>query len=323
MNPLLEVKELHMRYPIFKGVFRKMTGAVHALNGVNLTVNEGETLAIVGESGCGKSTLAQAIIRLILPTEGHILFLGRDITKFNSSEMLPLRREMQMVFQDPYSSLNPKKSIGQILSEPLLVHGLAASNEEAYERALSTLEEVGLSKESALRFPHQFSGGQQQRIAIGRALILRPKLILLDEAVSSLDLSVQAQILNLLADLKAKYRLSYLFITHDLRVVESFADRVIVLYMGKVMETAGVEELFKNPNHPYTQALLSAIPRENPWEERKHIPLKGEVPSSLSPPSGCPFRTRCPYAQPICAEPPPKKSRGAHDWFCILDDNKK
>lgn len=318
MAPLLEVKDLHQRYPIFKGIFRKEAGAIHALNGVDLTVNEGETLAIVGESGCGKSTLAQGIIRLIEPTKGTVVFLGKDITHLKQKALLPYRKEIQMVFQDPYSSLNPKKTVGQIISEPLLVHGLATTKEEAYERALSTLVEVGLSKEAATRYPHQFSGGQQQRIAIGRALILQPKLILLDEAVSSLDLSVQAQILNLLADLKGRYKLSYLFITHDLRVVESFADRVIVLYMGKVMESAPVEELFKSPNHPYTQALLSAIPRENPWEEARHVPLKGEVPSPLHPPTGCPFRTRCPYAQPICAEPPPEKTKGPHNWFCIL-----
>lgn len=318
MAPLLEVKDLHQRYPIFKGIFRRQSGAIHALNGVDLTVNEGETLAIVGESGCGKSTLAQAIIRLIEPTEGSIVFMGKEITHLKQKALQPYRQEIQMVFQDPYSSLNPKKTIGQIISEPLLVHRMT-SKEEAYEKALSTLVEVGLSKEAASRYPHQFSGGQQQRIAIGRALILHPKLILLDEAVSSLDLSVQAQILNLLADLKSRHKLSYLFITHDLRVVESFADRVIVLYMGKVMESAPVDELFKGPKHPYTQALLSSIPRENPWEERRHVPLKGEVPSPLKPHSGCPFRTRCPFAKPICAQPPPEKKEGPHRWFCILD----
>ncbi len=323
MTPLLKINQLKKYYPIYKGVFKRKTGDVQALREVDLTLYPQETVAIVGESGCGKSTLAQCVIRLIEPTSGSVTFLGREIAHEPKEALLPLRREIQMVFQDPFSSLNPRKRIKDILVEPLLYHKVCQTEEEALKLAKETLAEVGLNEGALNRFPHQFSGGQQQRIAIGRAIILKPKLIILDEAVSSLDVSVQAQILNLLASLQERYRLSYLFITHDLQVVEQFADRVFVLYLGKVMESGPTKELFSKPRHPYTEALLSAAPKEYPTEKRERILLKGDLPSPIDPPPGCPFHTRCPYAQEICKEPPPHKSDGPQDWFCILDLTKK
>lgn len=316
---LLKVKDLFKEYPIMRGVLRKKVGAVFALNGVDLTIEEGQFVAVVGESGCGKSTLAKVVIRLIEPTGGTIVFDGK--TDLDRKD----RRKIQMVFQDPFSSLDPRKKVRDALIEPLLYHEPKMSREEAIHRAKLVLQRVGLSPDSLNKYPHQFSGGQQQRIAIGRAIILEPKLIILDEALSSLDVSYQAQIIQLLIDLQKEFHLSYLFITHDLRVVRQVADRTTVLYMGKVMEEANTQDLFAHPRHPYTQALISAIPKEDPWESKEYFQVKGEPPSQKLVLQGCPFRTRCPYAKPICAvEVPTKeiidKSGTIHSWFCIYDD---
>lgn len=327
MKPtLLEVKNLTKWFPVTAGLMRREVAQVKAVNGIDFSIKQGEVLGMVGESGCGKSTVGRAAIRLIEPTSGEIQFLGKDLRSFSPEELKLFRKDAQIVFQDPYASLNPRKSIGDNIGEALLYHGFVGSRKEQMERVVAILEQIGLPPESINRYPHQFSGGQQQRICIGRAIAMNPKLIVCDEAVSALDVSVQAQILNLLHDLKEKLGLSYLFISHDLSIVRHICDRVVVLYLGKVMETASTEELFTNPKHPYTQALLSATPKVNPFEKRERIILKGETPSPLNPPSGCPFRTRCPYAQPICAEPPPHKfikdkmTGGLdHEYFCILD----
>lgn len=319
-EPLLEVKNLKKYFPVTAGIFRHEVASVKAVDGVDFSVNSGEVVGLVGESGCGKSTAARAAIRLIEPTSGSIRFDGRDLLSLNQKEMIPVRKEIQIVFQDPYASLNPRKSILDSIGEGLLYHGIVKNRKEQAEFVADILKRIGLSPDLMNRFPHQFSGGQQQRICIGRAIAMQPKLIVCDEAVSALDVSVQAQILNLLYELKETLGLSYLFISHDLSIVRHICDRVIVLYLGKVMESAPTEELFNNPKHPYTQALLSATPPSYPGEGKQRIMLKGELPSALNPPSGCPFRTRCPFAQPICAETPPHKViNGDHEYNCILD----
>jgi len=322
---ILKVRKLKKYFPVVGGIFRHHIADVKAVNGVDLTVHKGEVVAVVGESGCGKSTLARTAIRLIEPTSGEIEFLGKDLLSLNKQQLLDFRKDVQMVFQDPYASLNPRKRIVDCIGEGLLYHHLVRNRNEQYERVAEILQAIGLPTDIMDRYPHQFSGGQQQRICIGRAIAMNPKLVICDEAVSALDVSVQAQILNLLEDLKAKLGLSYLFISHDLSIVRHIADRVVVLYLGKVMESASTEELFSNPKHPYTQALLSATPKSNPRENKQRMILKGEIPSPLNPPSGCPFRTRCPYAQPICAQTPPDKvvrdvSTGLedHHYHCIL-----
>lgn len=323
---LLEVTDLHVNFPIYSGILRRETASVKAVNGVNFTLNEGEVLSLVGESGCGKTTVGRAAIRLIDATDGSVKFLGRDLKSLNPQELLEFRKEAQIVFQDPLSSLNPRKSIKDAIGEALLYHGIVKTQREQYEYVAKILKKVGLDPDVMNRYPHQFSGGQQQRICIGRAIALNPKMIVCDEVVSALDVSVQAQILNLLHELKETYGLSYLFISHDLSIVRHLSDRVVVLYLGKVMETATVQELFENPKHPYTQALFSATPKSNPKEEKKRIILKGQIPSPIHPPSGCPFRTRCPYAQKICAETIPLKivkdritGKEDHQYYCILD----
>lgn len=319
-QPILSVRGLRKYFPILSGIFRRETGTVKAVNGIDLEVPDNRVLGIVGESGCGKSTAARAAIRLIEPSDGEILFMGKDLRAMSQEQLRDTRKEIQMVFQDPYASLNPRYTIGESIGEALFYHRLVSSKSEQRDRVAATLELIGLSPDVMHRYPHQFSGGQQQRICIGRAIALNPKLIVLDEAVSALDVSVQAQILNLLAELKDKIKLSYLFISHDLSIIRHMSDWVVVLYLGKVMETASAEELFKNPKHPYTQVLLSAIPKQHPGEQKKRIMLHGEVPSPINPPSGCPFRTRCPYAQPICALTPPRKEMGnKHVYHCILD----
>lgn len=317
-HPLLDVRGLKKYFPVTAGLLRREVGQIKAVDGIDMTINAGEVLALVGESGCGKSTAGRAAIRLIEPTAGEISYEGKDLLKVPLHAMKPFRKDFQIIFQDPYASLNPRKTVGETICEPLLFHGVATTKKEAYDKAADVLRRVGLSSDALSRYPHQFSGGQQQRVCIGRAIALEPKLIVCDEAVSALDVSVQAQILNLLIELKDTLGLSYLFISHDLSIVRYLADRVIVLYLGKVMETAPVRELFDNPRHPYTQALLSAIPPSHPAKKKQRILLKGEVPSPRSPPSGCPFRTRCPYAQPICAETPPTKIKDGHEYHCIL-----
>ncbi|MCE5319211.1 MAG: ATP-binding cassette domain-containing protein [Parachlamydia sp.] len=323
---LLEVKGLKMYYPVTAGLLRRHVADIKAVDGVDFQLRPGEVLGIVGESGCGKSTLGRAALRLAEPTGGEIFFEGADLRAFNKQQLRSMRKEAQFVFQDPYASLNPRKTIGENIGEALLYHGLVSDREKQSQIVAEILMRVGLTPDAMQRYPHQFSGGQQQRICIGRAIALRPKLIVCDEAVSALDVSVQAQILNLLMELQKTLGLSYLFMSHDLSIIRHLTDRVLVLYLGKVMETATTEELFSNPKHPYTQALLSAIPRSHPHEKKERMVLKGEIPSAMNPPSGCPFRTRCPFAQPICAEPPPHKKvfdrgtgRDDHEYYCILD----
>jgi oligopeptide/dipeptide ABC transporter ATP-binding protein len=299
--PLLEVEHLMQHFPVKAGVlFDRTVAAVHAVDDVTFTLYEGETLGLVGESGCGKTTLSRAVMRLLDPTSGAIRFHGTDITRAGRRDLRPLRREMQMVFQDPFASLNPRKRIGQILGTPLRQRGLAGDRIEAEARDL--LDRVGLQREHVNRFPHEFSGGQRQRIGIARALAMEPKLIVLDEPVSALDVSIQAQIINLLEELQDGFGLTYLFVAHDLSVVRHVSDRIAVMYLGKVMELSPADELYSKPIHPYTQALLSAIPIPDPRENRarERIVVGGEPPSPVDPPPGCVFHTRCPRATEVC-----------------------
>jgi oligopeptide/dipeptide ABC transporter ATP-binding protein len=295
---LLEVRNLKKYFPIKTGLF-KTTRYLHAVDNVSLIIGENETLGLVGESGCGKSTLARTILRLIEPTSGEVLFNGVNILKLSHNEMKKIRLKMQIVYQDPFSSLNPRMRIKDIVSEPFIAHGVA-KGEEAREKALDLLCKVGLGKEHLYRFPHELSGGQKQRVAIARALALDPEFIILDEPTSFLDVSIQAQILNLLLKIQRELKLSYLFISHDLRVIYHMSDRVAVMYAGKIVEIASAEKIFQHPLHPYTQALLSSIPIPDPEIRRKKIILKGEVPSLIDPPPGCRFYSRCPHASPTC-----------------------
>ncbi|MFD1451891.1 ABC transporter ATP-binding protein [Oceanobacillus sojae] len=298
-EPLLELKDIKMYFPIKEKVFKKPVNHVKAVNGVSLTVRQGETLGIVGESGCGKSTLARTIVSLLEPTSGDILFEGGSILGYNKKQMHELRRDIQMVYQDPYTSLNPRMKAGEIIAAPLKAFKMTSNlNERVYE----LLDLVGLKREDADKFPHQFSGGQRQRIGIARALALNPKLLILDEPVSALDVSVQAQVINLLEDLQEELGLTYVFIAHDLSVIKHIADKVAVMYLGKVMELSDSDTLYHHSKHPYTNALLSAIPLPDPEKERQRqrIMLKGELPSPANPPTGCIFHTRCPIAQESC-----------------------
>ena len=305
-KPLLEVKNLVKHFPITKGIiFSKQVGAVKAVDGISFTVNRGETLGLVGESGCGKTTTGRVILRLIEPTSGEVWFDGKNVPERRKADLPELRKDMQIIFQDPYASLNPRMTVGDIIAEPLHIHGLAKGKERE-KRVQKLLDVVGLSSFHARRFPHEFSGGQRQRIGIARALAVNPKLIICDEPVSALDVSIQAQVINLLQDLQKEFGLTYLFIAHDLSVVKHISDRVAVMYLGKIVELADKERLYANPKHPYTQALLSAIPIADPTVKKERIILKGDVPSPINPPSGCRFHTRCPYAMDICKQVEPE-----------------
>lgn len=313
-TPLLEVKHLKKHFPIKGGVFSKTIGYVYAVDDINFTLEKGETLGLVGESGCGKSTTGRTILRLIEPTDGAIYFEGQDITNLDKSAMRALRREMQIIFQDPYASLNPRMTVGSIIGEPLEIHKIAKGSEKE-ERVASLLQKVGLRAEDMRKYPHEFSGGQRQRIGIARALALNPKLIVCDEPVSALDVSIQAQVINLLEDLQAEFGLSYLFIAHNLNVVEHISNRVAVMYLGQIVELASDEELYRNPQHPYTEALLSAVPIPDPTVKKKRIILEGDVPSPINPPKGCHFHTRCVYKDKICEEVEPEfKDIGGGHW---------
>jgi oligopeptide/dipeptide ABC transporter ATP-binding protein len=301
--PLLELKHVKKYFPIKKGVLQHEVARVHAVDDVSFAVREGETLGLVGESGCGKSTLGRTIVRLLEPTAGQIIFRGTEIEDLGPRQLRPLRREMQMVFQDPYASLNPRKRVGTIIGDPLKIHSIGDKSERK-ATAEQLLETVGLSPEHYNRFPHEFSGGQRQRIGIARALALRPKLIIADEPVSALDVSIQAQMLNLLEDLQTEFKLTYIFIAHDLGVVRHVSDRIAVMYLGKLVEVSPAEELYQRPIMPYTEALLSAVPIPDPdlARKRERIVLEGDVPSPINPPSGCRFHPRCRYATQVCKE---------------------
>jgi oligopeptide/dipeptide ABC transporter ATP-binding protein len=348
MDDILIVKDLVKHYPIRKGVVPKTVGYVRAVDGVSFSIPRGKTLGLVGESGCGKTTTGRAILRLVESTSGQVTFDGHDVFALGEREMRGLRREMQIIFQDPYGSLNPRMTIGAMLEEPILVHGIGSQNQSnevpadsassrgpdqssptpprarrrARERVAELLTLVGLSPEHASRYPHEFSGGQRQRIGIARALALEPKLIVCDEAVSALDVSIQAQILNLLRELQQRFNLTYLFIAHDLAVVKHISDRIAVMYLGEIVEEADTEEMFANPLHPYTQALLSSIPVPTPREKRQRGRLEGDVPAPINPPEGCRFHTRCPIAIDECknGKPPLVEVSAGHRVACIRTD---
>jgi oligopeptide/dipeptide ABC transporter ATP-binding protein len=316
---MLLVKELKKYFPVERGLLRRKTGEVRAVDGVSFEVREGETLGLVGESGCGKTTLARVILRLIPPSGGKVIFEGVDIFALGREEMRRLRSKMQIIFQDPFSSLNPRHTIGAIIGEPLLVHRMA-KGKEMWERVCELLKMVGLPEDSISRYPHQFSGGQRQRIGIARALATNPRFIIADEPVSSLDVSVGGEIINLLVDLQERLGLSYLFISHDLRMVEWVSDVVAVMYLGKIVEIAPKEDIYNRPHHPYTEALLSAVPQSDPRIRRKRIILEGDLPSPAHPPSGCPFHPRCPKTSSTCRRFPPhlRSIDGDHLSACHL-----
>jgi peptide/nickel transport system ATP-binding protein len=333
-NILLEVKNLKKYFPVRRGVLRRVVADVKAVDDIDMYIREGETLGLVGESGCGKTTAGRAILRLIEPTAGEILFRSKKlagpgeqykemvITSASGALLKSLRRDMQIIFQDPYSSLNPRMTVGAILGEPLLVHGIAKGQEQK-ERVREVLRAVGMKPDHMRRYPHEFSGGQRQRIAIARALVLGPQLIVADEPVSALDVSIQAQVINLLEDLQGEFGLTYLFIAHDLSVIKHISNRVAVMYLGKIVELVKTEELFSNPKHPYTEALMSAVPAPDPDYHVQEIILTGDVPSPVNPPSGCYFHPRCRYAREICKTEPPvyRELGGEHFVTCHFADS--
>ncbi|WP_280772253.1 ABC transporter ATP-binding protein [Salipaludibacillus daqingensis] len=316
---LLQVEELKKYYPVRGGFFRRKVGDVKAVDNISLELKRGETFGLVGESGCGKSTAGRTITRLFKPTEGKIFFEGRDITNLRGSELRDLRQDIQMVFQDPYASLNPKMMVGSIVSEPLVNYGKGSENSLKQE-VMDLLLRVGLPEDAYFKYPHEFSGGQRQRIGIARALALKPKLIVADEPVSALDVSVQSQVLNLLKELQAEFDLTLLFIAHDLSVVKHMSDRIGVMYLGNLVEVSDADEIYINPKHPYTQALISAIPQPDPRNKSERIILSGDVPSPQNPPVGCPFHPRCPQVMPECSEKKPhlKEVNKEHRVSCLL-----
>ena len=320
-EPLLKVRDLVKYFPVRGGLFKREVGKVHAVDGVSFDLNAGETLGVVGESGCGKSTMGRCILRLIEPTSGQVWFDGRNVTTLDRSALRALAREIQIIFQDPYASLNPRMTVGAIVGEALTIHQLTRTPAEYHDRIVELLETVGLNADQMRRYPHEFSGGQRQRIGIARALAVSPRLIVCDEAVSALDVSIQAQVINLLEDLQSRFNLTYVFIAHDLSVVEHTSDRVAVMYLGRIVELARASDLYTSPRHPYTEALLSAVPIPDPRLKRKRIPLLGDVPSPIHPPRGCHFHTRCPIAQhPLCSTEKPelKQTADGHWVACHL-----
>ena len=316
---LLQVKNLKKYFPIKKGILQKTVGHVKAVDNVSFTVNKGETIGIVGESGCGKSTTGKTILRLLEPTDGEIIYKNENLASLSASKLKEYRKEMQIVFQDPFSSLNPRYRIGRILERPMEIHNLYTKKERK-QKVAEILQKCGMDPSVVNKFPHEFSGGQRQRIGIARALTLNPNLLILDEPVSALDVSIQSQIFNLLEDLQDELDLTYLFISHDLSVVRHISDRILVMYLGQMFEMSETMDLFKEPLHPYTRALLSAIPVHNPTEKRERIVLKGDLPSPSNPPSGCVFHTRCPSAMDICKQVKPdwKQAKDGHFVACHL-----
>lgn len=315
--PLIEVNNLVKHFPVRGGVFNTVIGKVHAVNGVSLTIDSGETLGVVGESGCGKSTLGKVLIRLIEPTSGQVVYEGEDLTKLTHAQMMPFRRKMQIIFQDPYSSLNPRMTVRAILREAILFHGVVP-REQVNETIEDLIRTVGLRADAADKFPHEFSGGQRQRIGIARALSVKPSFIVADEPVSALDVSIQAQVLNLMMELKEKFGLTMLFISHDLKVVEHFCDRVVVMYLGHAVEKMPTDDLHQRAQHPYSRALLAANPIDDPDERRPLKVLQGDVPSPLTPPPGCPFQGRCPLVMNRCRSemPPLERKKAGHEVAC-------
>lgn len=320
-GPFLSVRDLVKNFPVRRGFFGRQTGVVRAVDHVSFDLNAGETLGVVGESGCGKSTTGRCILRLIEPDEGEVLFEGKNVVTLNRGALRALSRDIQIIFQDPYASLNPRKTVGSIVGEALIIHHLVKSANEYKDRVIELLELVGLRAEHNRRYPHEFSGGQRQRIGIARALAVQPKLIVCDEPVSALDLSIQAQVINLLEDLQEQFSLTYLFIAHDLSVVEHISTRVAVMYLGRIVEIAPARDLYDTPLHPYTEALLSAVPIPDPTMKRQRIRLQGDVPNPIRPPSGCHFHTRCPIRElPLCSteKPPLRQTAGGHWVACHL-----
>lgn len=320
METLLEVKDLKKHFPVSNKVpFKKSKQSVKAVDGVNFNVYQGETLGVVGESGCGKSTMARLINQLIKPTDGVVNFNNENLINMNAAALRETRKKIQMVFQDPYASLDPRVKIGELIAEPMVIHGIGDAKSRQ-KRVEELLETVGLNKRYADRYPHEFSGGQRQRINIARALTLNPELVICDEPVSALDVSVQAQVINLLKALQKEFQLTYIFISHDLNVVRYMCDRIAVMYLGKIVEVGTFEEIYSQPQHPYTKALFSAIPKESPFETKEQIILKGSVPSPLNPPSGCSFHERCPVAMEICKQKEPNiiTQENKHQASCHL-----
>jgi len=319
LEELLSVQDLQVHFPIKKGLLSRTVGYVYAVDGVSFRLGKKETIGLVGESGCGKTTTGLAVLRLIEPTGGKVMFQGKEVSRMGKAQLRSLKRQVQMIFQDPYSSLNPRMTVNQILNDPMEIHGVYQGGERG-ERIAYLLEKVGLTPEQGRRYPHEFSGGQRQRIGVARALALNPQVIIGDEPVSALDVSIQAQIINLLIDLQGEFDLSYIIIAHDLAVVEHICDRIAVMYLGKIVEMSSYKDIYNDPKHPYTQALLSAIPVPDPKAKKERIILKGDVPSPINPPSGCHFHPRCAYRKPECDQnEPPLKDLGNERYVaCYL-----